>query len=58
MIRLAKSIKETHRALSHFEQLFTLTSAATICVSVSVFVSLVGVFVGTASSTIGLKFVQ
>ena len=43
------------RALNYFEHFLVFVSSVSGCVSVSAFVSLVGVSIGIASSAVGLK---
>ena len=47
--------KKECRALKYFEHFLGFASAVSGCVSISAITSLVGVLVGIASSTIGLK---
>ena len=47
--------KKVCRILNYIEHLLILTSTITGCVSISVFPSLVGIPIGTTSSTIVLK---
>ena len=51
---MSKKHEKVYRALIYFEH-FTFVYAATNCVSVSAFASLVSVRVGITSSTAGLK---
>ena len=43
------------RVLDHIVQLLILVSTANVCVSISLFASLVGIPIGIASSEVGLK---
>ena len=47
--------KKVYRVLNYFENFLVFVSAASGCVSISAFVSLVGASVGIASSAVGLK---
>ena len=52
---MSENHKKVCRALSCFEHFLFFISVVTSCVSISTFTLLVGVHVGTQSSTIGLK---
>ena len=47
--------KKVCRALNHFKYLFIFISPVRGCISISPFVSFVGVPVGTGSSEVGIK---
>ena len=47
--------KKVCRVLNYIDYLLIVTSTITGCVSISAFASLVGIPIGIASSTIGLK---
>ena len=52
---MSQKHKKVCTILYHTERFLTLASAITGCVSISVFVSLVGILIGITSSAIGLK---
>ena len=52
---MRKKHKEVCRVLNYIDYLLIVISTITGCVSISAFVSLVGIPIGIASSTIGLK---
>ena len=52
---MSKKYKKVYRVLTYIENLITLISTATGCVSISAFASLVGIPIGITSSAIGLK---
>ena len=54
MIKKHKKVWTTLNYLQHF---FILAFPVTWCISISVFPSLLGISIGIANSTIGLKFV-
>ena len=52
---MSKKHKQVYRVLNYFDYSLIVTSAITGCVSISAFASLVGIPIGIASSTIGIK---
>ena len=52
---MSEKHRKVCRALKYFEYFLVFVSAVSDCVSISTFVSLVGVFVGVLSSATGLK---
>ena len=52
---MSKKLKKVCRDLNYIDHSLIATSAITRCVSISTFASLVGISIGRASSTIGLK---
>ena len=52
---MSKKHKKVCRALNYIEHLLIVTYTITGCASISAFASLVGIPIGTASSTVGLK---
>ena len=48
--------KNIWTTLNYIEHFLILASAVTRCISISAFVSLVGILIGIRSSAIGLKF--
>ena len=50
-----RSKKNVCRVLNYIENLLTLVSAITYCISTSAFLSLVGIFIGITSCAIGLE---
>ena len=55
---MSKKHKKVCTTLNYIEHFLTLGSTITGCVSISAFISLVCIPIGTTSSAIGLKFVQ
>ena len=52
---MSKKHKQVYRVLNYFDYSLIVTSTITGCVSISAFASLVGIPIGIASSTIGIK---
>ena len=52
---VSKKHKKVCTVLSYIEHLLILASTVTGCVLISIFASLVGIYVGIANSTVGLK---
>ena len=52
---MSKKHKHVCRVFNYIEHLLIFISTVTGCVSISVFASSVGILIGIASSTIGLK---
>ena len=52
---MSKTHKKVCRVLNYINHLLIVTSTITGCISISAFASLVGIPIGMASSTIGLK---
>ena len=52
---LSKKHKKVCRVLRYIEHLLTATSTVSECMSISAFVSLVGILIGNTDSAIGLK---
>ena len=52
---ICKKYKNVCGTLNHIEHFLILGSTVTVCVSISVFASLVGIAIGITSSAIGLK---
>ena len=52
---ICKKHKKVWATLNYIENLLLWASRVTGCVSISVFASLVGIFVGIANSAVGLK---
>ena len=52
---MRKKYKKVSTTLNYIERFLILASAITGCVSISAFVSLVGISIGITSSAIGLK---
>ena len=53
---MSRNHKKVCRALNYFEHFLVLVSARGGCVSISAFVSLLGVPAGIANYAVGLKF--
>ena len=52
---MSKKYKNVCIALNYIEQLLILLSTVTVCVSISVFASVVGIPIGLATSVVELK---
>ena len=52
---MSEKLKKVCRDLNYIDHSLIATSGITRCVSISTFASLVGISIGRASSTIGLK---
>ena len=52
---MSKTHEKVCRVLNYINHLLIVTSTITGCISISAFASLVGIPIGMASSTIGLK---
>ena len=52
---MCENLKNVCRVLNYFDYFLVFVSAISGCVSISVFVSLIIVAVGVASSVVGLK---
>ena len=51
----SKNLKKVCRVLNYIDHLFIVISTITACFSIFAFPSLIGVLIGMADSTIGLK---